>query len=66
MEAVKPLSIDNEYFSYKLQSFPKGNTIIVKREMIFKKDFVAKEKVNDFNAQYKQAVEADNQQLAYK
>lgn len=66
MEGIKPLSIDNEYFSYKLNSFPKGNTVIVKRELIFKKDFVTKEKVNDFNAQYKQAVEADNQQLAYK
>ncbi|MDQ8003347.1 MAG: transglutaminase domain-containing protein [Pedobacter sp.] len=66
METVKPLTIDNEFFSYRLNSQPKGNTIIIKREMTFKKDFVAKEKVSEFNALYKQVIEADNQQLAYK
>ena len=66
METIKPLTVDNEFFSYKLNSLPKGNTIIIKREMTFKKDFVAKEKVNEFNTLYKQVVEADNQQLAYK
>lgn len=66
IEAVKPLNIDNEYFSYKLNSFIKGNSIIIKREMSLKKDFVSKEKVVEFNNLYKQVVEADNQQLAYK
>jgi predicted Zn-dependent protease len=66
IEPVKPLTIDNEYFTYKLTSAPSGNKIVINRELIFKKDFVAKEKVSEFNALYKQVTESDHQQLAIK
>ncbi len=66
MEPIKPLNLENEFFSYKLQSKPAGNTFMIKRELSFKKDFVTKEKVKEFNELYKQVIEADHQQLALK
>ncbi|WP_199117456.1 DUF3857 domain-containing protein [Pedobacter sp. ASV28] len=66
IEAVKPLSIDNDYFTYTLNSTLIGNKVVINRELIFKKDFVTKEKVNEFNALYKKVAESDHQQLAIK
>ncbi len=66
VEPLKSLSIDNEYFTYKLASSGKENKIVITRELVFKKDYVSKEKVAEFNKLLKQVIESDHQQLAIK
>lgn len=66
VEPLKSLSIDNEYFTYKLASSDKENKIVITRELVFKKDYVSKEKVAEFNKLLKQVIESDYQQLAIK
>ncbi|MCX2575296.1 transglutaminase domain-containing protein [Pedobacter sandarakinus] len=66
IEPVKPLTIDNEYFKYALSSKSLNNKVIINRTFILKKDFVAKDKVQEFHSLYKKLAESDQQQLAFK
>lgn len=66
VEPLKPLTINNEYFSYNLNSTTVGNKVVINRELVFKKDFVTKDKVNEFNTLFKKVAESDHQQLAFK
>lgn len=66
IEPVKPLLIDNEYFRYSLSSKSVNNKIIINRDFVLKKDFVDKDKVEEFYTLFKKIAESDKQQLAFK
>jgi hypothetical protein len=66
IEPIKPLLIDNEYFKYSLISKSVNNKVIINRDFILKKDFVAKDKVVEFYTLFKKMAESDQQQLAFK
>ncbi|SMC86843.1 DUF3857 domain-containing protein [Pedobacter africanus] len=66
VQIPKNIHVSNDFVDFKLESTQSGNKISLKRSFMLKNDFVPLDKVESFNASYKQIAEADEQQLAMK
>ncbi|WP_129714361.1 transglutaminase domain-containing protein [Pedobacter sp. SYP-B3415] len=66
VEVPKTLRLDSDFANFSLESSLQGNKLVLKRKFELKKDVVPADRIEDFQAFYKQVAASDEQQLAMK
>lgn len=66
IETPAPVSLTSDVIDYSIVPTISANKLTLTRTIKFKKDFIAADKVPEFNSFYKKIVESDNKEFAIK